>query len=651
MSLIFQLKNIFFYMVLFPILALGQDTSIDTTNNNDKKIYFGWSKRTNSKSLKPYFQQLKNTEYGVQRFSVFEQLIIHHTQKSNTDSILHYSNLYLKEIGNWEETEHVKRRHYAKVHFYLGTGSFMNGLIDNAIKWHIKGLQDAENSNYTEYRYKNKLGLAKCYIHQSKNDKAITILNKSLDEFSPEFPSLKIKNNILLGKAYRFQKEYNKAHLFYKDALKIADSLNDIEMQLTSKLELAKLNEAQQKLEPAFQGYESTRNEAKKNGFDAIYFEGSLLLAKYYYSQEYHELALIGLSMAYINAIDSENLQFQREALILQAENFAKQKDYKNSYAIMTQLFGVLNKIKSSQQREIIKELEIQYETLEKEKEISKLEEDQIIKEAELKRQKTIKNAFLIGFLIILVPVIGLLYMYYQKLQTQSELAKKQKEINEQKVTSLKQEQELNLIKASIAGQDEERKRIAQELHDSIGGNLAGIKLQISSIPDSKSKLKNISQQLDDTYQLVRDISHTLVPKKYKQNNFTGLIKEYLNNIKKTGQLNVAFHPHGVEELNGINDNIQMELFKIIQELMTNTLKHAKAEKVDIHLNFVEKEISLMFEDNGVGFDSKIANDGIGFKNIKNRVSQLEGQIHIDSLKNRGTIISIDIPISKKQKS
>ncbi|WP_298506173.1 sensor histidine kinase [uncultured Maribacter sp.] len=651
MSLIFQLKNIFFYMVLFPILALGQDTSIDTTNNNDKKIYFGWSKRTNSKSLKPYFQQLKNTEYGVQRFSVFEQLIIHHTQKSNTDSILHYSNLYLKEIGNWEETEHVKRRHYAKVHFYLGTGSFMNGLIDNAIKWHIKGLQDAENSNYTEYRYKNKLGLAKCYIQQSKNDKAITILNKSLDEFSPEFPSLKIKNNILLGKAYRFQKEYNKAHLFYKDALKIADSLHDIEMQLTSNLELAKLNEAQQKLEPAFQGYESTRNEAKKNGFDAIYFEGSLLLAKYYYSQEYHELALIGLSMAYINAIDSENLQFQREALILQAENFAKQKDYKNSYAIMTQLFGVLNKIKSSQQREIIKELEIQYETLEKEKEISKLEEDQIIKEAELKRQKTIKNAFLIGFLIILVPVIGLLYMYYQKLQTQSELTKKQKEINEQKVTSLKQEQELNLIKASIAGQDEERKRIAQELHDSIGGNLAGIKLQISSIPDSKSKLKNISQQLDDTYQLVRDISHTLVPKKYKQNNFTGLIKEYLNNIKKTGQLNVAFHPHGVEELNGINDNIQMELFKIIQELMTNTLKHAKAEKVDIQLNFVEKEISLMFEDNGVGFDSKIANDGIGFKNIKNRVSQLEGQIHIDSLKNRGTIISIDIPISKKQKS
>ncbi|WP_291870366.1 sensor histidine kinase [Maribacter sp.] len=646
-KIIFLTKSMLFCVFFFPILIYGQNTPTDTISNSTQTISFGWSKRSSPKSLKPYFKQLKNSEYGVQRFSVLEQLIIHHTQKSNTDSILHYSNIYLKEIGNWNETEHVKQRQYAKIHYYLGTGSYMNGLIDNSIKWHIQGLQDAEDSNYTEYRYKNKLGLAKCYILQSKTDKAIAILNKSLVEFSPEFPSLKIKNNIFLGKAHRFKKEYHTAELFYKDALKISDSLNDIEMRLTTKLELAKLNEAKENLGLAFQGYETTRNEAKENGFDAIYFEGSLLLAKYYYNQGNHETALIGLSMAYINAVDSENLQFQKELLILQAKSYNKQEDYKNAYAVMTQLFGVLNEIKSNQQREIIKELEIQYETLEKEKEISKLEENQIIKDAELKRQKTIKNAFLIGFLIILIPVIGLLYMYYQKLQTQSELTNKQKEINEQKVTSLKQEQELNLIKASMAGQDDERKRIAQELHDSIGGNLAGIKLQISSIQNSDHQLKNISQQLDDTYQLVRDISHTLVPKKYRQNNITGLIQEYLTNISKTGQLNIDFYPHSIEELNSIDDKIQMELFKIIQELTTNTLKHAKAKKVDIHLNFIEKEISLMFEDNGVGFDSKTASDGIGFKNIKNRVSELAGNIHIDSLKNRGTIISIEIPINK----
>ena len=106
--------------------------------------------------------------------------------------------------------------------------------------------------------------------------------------------------------------------------------------------------------------------------------------------------------------------------------------------------------------------------------------------------------------------------MYYQKIQTQSELAKKQEEYNTEKVKSLLQEQELNLIKASIDGQDEERKRIAQELHDSIGGNLAGIKLQLSSLAQNSPALKTINSQIDETYQLVRDISHTLIPKKFK---------------------------------------------------------------------------------------------------------------------------------------
>ena len=645
--LVLLTKSLLFYLLLLPISFYGQSSSKDTSTTKTQTVHFEWSKRTPSKSLKPFFKQLKSTEYGTQRFSIFEQLIIHHSKKSNTDSVLHYSNLYLEEIGNWNQTEQIKRRHYAKVHYYLGTGSHMNGLIDNAIKWHIKGLQDAEDSNYTEYRYKNKLGLSKCYISQANVDKAISILNKSLEEFSPEFPSLKFENNILLGKAYRFTKEYDKANTFYINALKLSDVLKDDEMQLTARMELAKLAEAQNNLEVAFQGYESTRNEAKEKGFDAIYFEGSLLIAKYYYNQNYHEASSIALSMAYINAVESENLLYEKELLILQAQLSNKQENYKNAYAAMTQLFGVINEITRNQQKEIIKELEIQYETLEKEKEISKLEENQIKKEAELNRQKTIKNAFLIGFLILLIPIVGLLYMYYQKLQTQSELSQKQEEINNQKVTTLKQEQELNLIKASVAGQDEERKRIAQELHDSIGGNLAGIKLQISSINSPNNELKNIGQQLDDTYQLVRDISHTLVPKKYKENNFIGLVQEYANTITKTGQLEVSFHPHGIDQLNSIDDKIQMELFKIVQELMTNTLKHAQAEKVDIHLNALENEVSLMFEDNGVGFDNEKASDGIGFKNIKNRVSELTGTIHIDSLKNRGTIISIEIPENK----
>ncbi|KGK31749.1 sensor histidine kinase [Cellulophaga sp. E6(2014)] len=632
---------------LFSAIGLSQGKEKDSSNTAPM-VYFGWSQRTTPKSLEPYYKELKTAEYGVQRFSIIDQLLEYHIRKTNTDSVVHYANLYLKEVNNWSQTEKIKKRYSSKANYYLGKGNLMNGLYDNAIKWFLEGLKEAEETNFTEFKYKHKLGLSKSYISQGNTDKAIGILEKSLSEFAPEHPSLKTQNYILLGKAYRFNENYEQANMYYNEAVKLSKSLDDEEVLLTIRLEIAKLKEAQGDFDGAFPEYEKTRNEAKEKGFDAIYFEGSLLVARLYYKQGFYDIAVLGLSTAYINAIDSDNLQFQRESLILQSRSFQQQGDFENAYASMTQLFRVINEINTKQQQAIIKELEVQYETLEKEKEINSLEEDKLLKEAQLSRQKTIKNAFLIGFLIILIPIIALLFVYYQKLQTQSELSKKQEEINTQKVKSLIQEQELNLIKASIEGQDEERKRIAQELHDSIGGNLAGIKLQLSSLAKGSEALKTINNQIDETYQLVRDISHTLIPKKFQQNAFTDLVQQFANSISKTNAVQVAFYPHPKETINNIDEKIQVELFKILQELMTNTLKHAKAKNVDIHLNLIGDELSLLFEDNGIGFNTLEKETGIGLKNITSRIQKLKGTLHIDSSENRGTVIAIEIPDLKK---
>ncbi|MDB2606949.1 histidine kinase [Zobellia sp.] len=624
----------------------AQEPEQDSTNTDaDKRVVFSTIPNDRQASLEPYYEALKNAEFGSQRFSIFEQLAEQHIQKGNTDSILHYGNLYVKELGNWEKPDKTKQLHYAKAYYFLGVGSYFNGLLDKSIEWHIKGLQNAELANSVEFQYKNKIGLAHNYVLKYESDKAIEVLTKAILDFGAQFPDLTIDALTYMGNAHFNKREFELAKEQYEQALQMASEFKDFEKELTTRLELAKLNEAQGNYDTAFQEYESIRNQALSNGFTALYFEGSLLLAKLYYNEEMYETATIALSIAYVNAIDRDNLQFQREALNIQAKSFAKQGDYENSYAVMTQLFGVNNQINSKQQREIIKELEIQYETLEKEKAISSLEEDQLVKAAELKRQKTIKNAFLIGFLVILIPIIALLYVYYQKIQAQSELAEKQDQINDQKVTALKQQQELNLIKASIDGQDEERKRIAQELHDSIGGNLAGIKLQVSTMTDGSDKWKEINHQLDDTYQLVRDISHTLIPKKFKQNAFTDLIRDYITSISKSGKIKIGFHPHPETDINAIDGNTKTEIFKIIQELTTNTLKHAEADSIEIHLNLLNEELSLLFEDNGKGFDVSEITEGIGFQNMRNRVHQLNGALHIDSLKSRGTIISLEIPI------
>ena len=638
--------------VLFCLLctfSFAQTDSLNQSSQQDDIIWFSTIPNTKQKSLDPYYKALKNASYGIQRFSVIDQLANYHIDQANTDSIMHYGNLYLKELELWDADESGKGVHYAKAYYLLGVGSRFNGLLDNSIKWHINGITSAEESNSIEQLYENQIGLSKIYILKENHDKAISILEDALGAYEDEWPLITVEALVCLGDANFNLKEYAEAKSNYEKALEGAKKFGELASELEINLKLGRLAENEGDYNQAFRLYNETREKGLAAGISVFYFEGTIRVANLFYREKNYEAATAALSIAYVNAIERENLQYQAEILDVQRKSFSATGDYQNAYAVMTQLNNVRNRINEQQQRRTSKELEIQYETLQKEKEILALQEDQIQKESELKKQRTIKNAFLIGFLVILIPIIALLYTYYQKIQAQSELTRKQEEINNQKVTALKREQELNLIKAAIEGQDEERKRIAQELHDSIGGNLAGIKLQLSSLSEGSEKLKAINGQLDETYQLVRDISHTLIPKKFKQNAFTELVQEYVASISKTGELQVDFHPYPEEIINTIDENIQMELFKIIQELMTNTLKHANAKKIDINLSYIDHELTLLFEDNGKGFDATHSTKGIGFENIRSRVDALNGLLHIDSAINRGTVVSIEIPIKNKK--
>jgi len=638
--------NLWIVLCLLGFHLSAQNDSIVQASDSDK-IWFSTIPNTKQKSLEPYYKALKNAEYGVQRFSVIDQLAAYHIDQANTDSILYYGNLYKKEIALWDAPENTKKLHFSKAYYMLGVGNRFNGLLDNSIKWHINGITSGEEGHSSEGVYRNKIGLAKIYILKEEHDKAISVLEEGLSDFEDELPSITNEALICLGDAFFNKKDYTEAKVLYEKAFTGAKNFGDLTQELEVNLKLGRLAETEGDFGSAFELYNETREKGLKAGITVFYFEGTIRVAQIFYKEKNYEAATAALSTAYVNAIERENLNYQKEVLEIQRRTFAATGDYQNAYAVMTQLDGVTSQIRAQQQQRLNRELEVQYETLQKEKEIDSLQEDQILKVAELKRQKTIKNAFLIGFLIILIPIFALLYVYYQKLQAQSQLSRQQEELNTQKLATLKQEQELNLIKASIEGQDEERKRIAQELHDSIGGNLAGIKLQLASLDGASKKLRPISKQLDETYQLVRDISHTLIPKKFREHEFTGLVQEYLNSISGTGQIQIGFHPHPKEKINTIGEKEQLELFNIVKELMTNTLKHAGATKVDIHLSLIEDELSLLFEDNGNGFDTTVMTDGIGFQNIKNRVTELKGKLHIDSTLKRGTIISIEIPIHK----
>ena len=279
--------------------------------------------------------------------------------------------------------------------------------------------------------------------------------------------------------------------------------------------------------------------------------------------------------------------------------------------------------------------------------EINSLKKDQQLKLAEIDWQKSTQKITFYSFLAVILPIIGLLFLYYQKLKTQRLLNIKEKTISEQKIMSLVKDQELKLIKATIKGQNKARTKIAKELHDSIGGNLAAIKLQLNSVTTNVDSIHNIQKQLDETYKQVRDLSHNLIPEKFNQNNFSNILEEYLKNLAEIDHLKTSFTAYPKPKIDLIANHLQIEVYKIIQELVTNTLKHARATTIDLQINHFEDKLNILFEDNGIGFDSQKKKIGIGFKNIKERLHTISGSMEIDSIINRGTIINIDISLTK----
>ncbi|MCR9228457.1 MAG: histidine kinase [Flavobacteriaceae bacterium] len=559
------------------------------------------------------------------KFEATFDLIEFHREKGNLDSIVHYGNkLYAETVR-----EHLKDKEgrLSKVCSVIAEGKLEKGLFDEALKWFLKGIEYSTGSPKDELYITNRIGLGLVkYVRGKENEGKIII-----EDCIVNAPNEKLRHDALSELGFIFysneklaeaKESYHKAKLFYA-------SEGFIKEALETDLWLGKILQKQNKTAEALAVCYNVFNESLSRGFFTLYAKAGNAVGGLHLEQEDFENAKLILSTVHINSIQWGNLEIERRAVLGLQNAYANTGDYKNAHALMTQLNRVNNEILTSQNKQQVNELEVQYKTLEQKQEIQ--------------RQKTMKTYILIGFLIVLIPVLSVLYMYYQKLQTQSKLNKTLEEVNQQKVAALLKDQELKLVKASLKGQNKERKRIAKELHDSIGGNLATIKLQLSN----KNKLEHhrLIQQVDQTYNQVRELSHNLMPKKFKDSAFTTIITEYVNNIKSLSKEQITLQIHPKEKVDKINEGLKVELYKIIQELLTNALKHAKATQIDVQLSVFNNSIKLLFEDDGVGFDQEKVKYGLGLQNLKDRLKTIKGNLLINAFPNRGTVVDIDVPL------
>ena len=612
-----------------------------TSAQEQDKVWFKAFGHTPNSISPELYHQLETAKQATERWRLLFSIGKQHVTQGNTDSILHYASVLAQETVDAHDETNTARTYEIMAQWLYGEGNLKNGLLDEALVSYIKGLNKAEAYQDDGFVYNLKIGLAKVYFHKGEIEKASEILLPLQNQLKEG--ELLSYTNYYLGNIAATKANFEKAKPLFT---LVSKNEHHTKLSLAAKLMLANIYGEEKNTNKAYSDFESVMQKALVERYYDIYTEAVTSYGRLMNNNGNHETAELILSIAYTNSIQWNNLELQKKIIQQLVYTYQQKEDFENAYNLMTQYLSVNNQILQKQNTRDLKELEVKYETLQKENQIYQLKEEQVAKQNELKRQKTIKMAILYGFLILLIPIVALLVVYYQKLQTQSQLTQRQQELNEQKLKTLEQEQQLQLAEASLEAQTEERSRIAKQLHDSIGGNLAGIKLQLSNLVSTSRNNSELLKQVNDTYELVRDISHDLTPKKFINSDYVNLIRVYLDNIAKNSSLTISFSAHPNAKINSLPEKLKVEVYQIIQELTTNVLKHAKATSLEVHLNLHQNELQLLFEDDGVGFDTEKHKTGIGLKNLNLRLQNLEASMLLDSALNRGTAITINIPLN-----
>lgn len=187
-----------------------------------------------------------------------------------------------------------------------------------------------------------------------------------------------------------------------------------------------------------------------------------------------------------------------------------------------------------------------------------------------------------------------------------------------------------------LEGQELERSRFSKELHDGVGSSLAAIKTNLFLSEETPEK-NNLMVMIDSLYNQVRSISHQLYPSYLINDGLTVVVKDYVHMINKEGK--IAYQFFGTES--NIESSKIINIFRIIQELLNNALRHAQATKIELEIMFDDNSIFMRVQDDGVSFDIEAEYDGIGLHNVRNRVTSMNGQIEFISEPNKGTTFMI----------
>lgn len=277
------------------------------------------------------------------------------------------------------------------------------------------------------------------------------------------------------------------------------------------------------------------------------------------------------------------------------------------------------------------------YENKLKTAEIKALTAESELAEANLNRHRL----YLIIAGISAALLITLIIALYRRMKNRRRLHEKEK-------LALEKEIELTALRSIMSGEEQERIRIARDLHDGLSGQLSAVKMKLSVVEHQSQELKfnddfKIAiQTLSNAGNEVRRIAHNMAPPALDQYGLIEALRNYLMDLDGIKGVKIKYSHTGFTQ--PVGRKIERELFLIVQEVVNNSIKHSKASNITVGLIKSDAGIKLLIEDDGIGFDIKnLKSPGMGISNIYGRVKTLSGDIQIETKPNQGTTVCIEV--------
>ncbi len=528
---------------------------------------------------------------------------------------------------------------------YINVGSEWQYLSDfqSATDNYLKARKIAEEIGDQRLQRTTNNNLASIFINLKEYEKGKQFAERSLVMAKALKDSYSIASSTYnIATAELYLKEYDLALAHYSEVGKMGKRSQDFILILDGWLGAADVYNAQNVAQHAIFYYDSViglSRQKKAPEYEMYAYMGlSELKDKNTNYSEAEQYALKGIALAKRlgSKYELKDL-FERMAEVAEKSGaYQKALEYRKEFEVLN------DSIIGENSRSNINLLEAKFESEKKESRIVKLEAAQKIQELSLQQKNTL-NTVLVGASAALLLLSLLFYrnhMHKQRLQ-------------QQRIGELEKEKQLMATEAILKGEERERMRLAKDLHDGLGGMLSGIKYSFQHLkgnqimtPESQRSFDRGMDMLDSSIMEMRRVAHNMMPESLVKFGLDSALKDFCNEITKSGALMVNYQSFHLEDM-ALEQTFAINIYRIVQELINNTLKHASAKRAIVQLSYSGDLLSLTVEDDGRGFNTDLiyATSGMGWRNIEHRIEFLKGKLDINSHNDNGTSVHIEFRI------